>query len=155
LGGKVPQHARLYGSAPTSHSRRAAWRAIEDAKAQIRLGRPLTQALRRRAALSLPVVVRGGAATSAVDQAIRDLLAQLSSRYPVLASLDEIALRRVLGKGPNVDHLKGQLLEELIESRIVPWLRDRAGSYALGVSSGGRRLEFIPGHLIRDASGLQ
>ena len=73
----------------------------------------------------------------------------------MLEGLDEFAMQRILEKGPNVDHLKGQLLEELVESRLVPWLRDRAGSFALGIETGGKKLEFIPGHMIRDAGGRQ
>jgi hypothetical protein len=84
-----------------------------------------------------------------------DLFRELSSQHKILESLDQFAMQRILGKGPNVDHLKGQLLEELLESLVVPWLRDRAGSFALGIETAGKKLEFIPGHLIRDAGGRQ
>ncbi|WP_347888550.1 pre-toxin TG domain-containing protein [Nitrosomonas europaea] len=131
-------------------------RIIEEAETAIRAQRSLDRTLAQRAATELPNVVRGSApVSSSVDQAVTDLFRQLSSRHGILRSLDEHALQRVLEKGPNVDHLKGQLLEEIIEARVVPWLRDRAGSFALGVQTGGRQLEFIPGHLIRDASGRQ
>lgn len=131
-------------------------RVIEEAETAIRAQRSLDRVLAQRAATELPNVVRGSAPVlSVVDQAVTDLFRQLSSRHGILRSLDEHALQRVLEKGPNVDHLKGQLLEELVEARVVPWLRDRAGSFALGVQTGGRQLEFIPGHLIRDASGRQ
>ena len=77
-------------------------------------------------------------------------------RHTQLRSLDVLSLERVLAKGPNVDHLKGQLLEELVESRLVPWLRTREGGFALGVTvPAGKKLEFIPGHLIRDTAGRQ
>lgn len=131
-------------------------RAIAEAEEVIRVQRSLDRALAQRAAQALPSAVRGPATVSStVDPAVAGLFRQLSSQYPVLRSLDELAFQRVLEKGPNLDHLKGQLLEELVEARIVPWLRDRAGSYALGVQTGGRQLEFIPGHLIRDMNGRQ
>lgn len=137
-------------------ARAPALRVVEEAETAIRTQRSLNRTLAQNAATALPTIVRGSAAVSStVDQAILDLFRQLSSRHRILRSLDEHALRRVLEKGPNVDHLKGQLLEEILESRIVPWLRDRAGSFALGVQTGGKQLEFIPGHLIRDASGRQ
>jgi hypothetical protein len=72
-----------------------------------------------------------------------------------MSTLDEYAVRRILEKGPNVDHIKGQLLEELIESRLVPWLLDRSGSAALGFQFTGKQLVFIPGHMIRDTAGRQ
>ena len=85
-----------------------------------------------------------------------DLFRDLSATHSELASLDALAIERVLAKGPNVDHLKGQLLEELVESRVVPWLRTRVGGFALGITvPAGKKLEFIPGHLIRDAAGRQ
>lgn len=133
-----------------------ALRAIEEAEAIIRTQRSLDRTLAQRAANALPNVVRGTApVSSTVDQAVTDLFRQLSTQHRILGSLDEFAMQRILEKGPNVDHLKGQLLEELLESRLVPWLRDRVGSLALGVQTGGKQLEFIPGHLIRDASGRQ
>jgi putative toxin of predicted polymorphic toxin system len=72
-----------------------------------------------------------------------------------LAELDELALKRVVDKGPNLNLMKGQLLEELLESRISAWLRNPAGAVALGISRPPNGLQFIPGHLIRDAAGRQ
>ena len=133
-----------------------ALRAVERAEAAVRVQQRLGSTLAREAADALPSLVRGApSASTAVDQAVIDLLRDLSRQHPILASLDDFAMRRILEKGPNVDHLKGQLLEELVESRVVPWLRERAGSFALGVQTGGKQLEFIPGHLIRDAAGRQ
>ncbi|MHB0969381.1 MAG: pre-toxin TG domain-containing protein [Thermoanaerobaculia bacterium] len=133
-----------------------ALRTLEQAEAALRTQRSLDRTLAQRASTALPSVVRGtGPAPAALPQAVTDLFRTLTSRHSILRSLDDLALRRVLEKGPNVDHLKGQLLEEILESRVVPWLRDRAGSFALGVQTGGRQLEFIPGHLIRDVNGRQ
>ena len=129
---------------------------VHEAEALVRVDRELGAALAKETASAIPALVRGPvAASSVVDQAVSDLFRELSQQHRILQSLDELAMRRILEKGPNVDHLKGQLLEELVESRVVPWLRDRAGAYALGIATGGKRLEFIPGHLVRDVNGRQ
>lgn len=142
------------GGQATASSR--SLRVIEEAEAAIRAQGNLDRTLAQRAATELPNIVRGSAPfSSTVDQVITDLFRQISSSHSILRSLDEQALQRVLEKGPNVDHLKGQLLEEMIEARVVPWLRDRAGSSALGVQTASKQLEFIPGNLIRDRDGLQ
>jgi hypothetical protein len=137
-------------------AQRQALRMIADAEKELRLNRSISSATAKTAAADLPSVVTSGAAGPAVDQAIIDLLAALKKSAPFLESLDAHALERVLLKGPNTSHLKGQLLEELVESRVVPWLRERAGTYALGVTvPAGKKLEFLPGHLIRDLNGRQ
>ncbi len=142
------------GGHATANAR--ALRTIEEAEVAIRAQRAMGRNLEQRAATALPSVVRGSTPiVSTVDQAVTDLFRNLSSRHAILGSLDELAILRILKKGPNVSHLKGQLLEELMEARVVPWLRTRTGSFALGVQTGGNQLEFIPGHLIRDASGRQ
>lgn len=82
-------------------------------------------------------------------------LKRLVSIKPFLAELDELALQRVIDKGPSVNRMKGQLLEELLQSRIAGWLRDLSGVAALGIAHPPAGLEFIPGHLIRDAAGRQ
>lgn len=157
----------LYGRDASSWSRtlaaggratanKRALRTVEQVDSLIRVQQKLDPILAKEAVNALSSLVRGSAlVSSAVDQEVTNLFATLSQQHRILASLDSIAMRRILEKGPNVDHLKGQLLEELLESRVVPWLRDRAGSFALGVQSGGKKLEFIPGHLVRDSSGRQ
>jgi hypothetical protein len=88
--------------------------------------------------------------TTTLDHAVTGLFRDLSAAYSELASLDALAIEQILTKGPNVDHLKGQLLEELVERRVVPWLRTRMGGFALGITVPTcKKLEFIPGHLIR------
>jgi hypothetical protein len=119
--------------------------------------RTVTGSLAKEAADAVPRIAKGEASlTTTVDQAVTGLFRDLSGTHAELASLDVLAIERVLAKGPNVDHLKGQLLEELVESRIVPWLKTRVGGFALGITvPAGKKLEFIPGHLIRDAAGRQ
>ena len=157
----------MYGSDAASWSRtitasrRAgrsplAARAVDEAEQAVRSRRALDRAATRRAASAVPELVRAPVGpTARVEGAVVDLLSDLTRSHRILHSLDEQALLRVLERGPNVNHLKGQLLEELIESRIVPWLRTRTGARALGVDVGQRPLEFIPGHIIRDANGRQ
>lgn len=135
---------------------REALGALEKADRELRVTRSLSGAAGKEAAAALPAVVRGGATGAVVDAAITDLLRDLAQAHPILKQLDGYALERVLAKGPNTSHLKGQLLEELVESRLVPWLAKREGGFALGVVvPAGKKLEFIPGHLIRDLSGRQ
>jgi hypothetical protein len=137
-------------------AQREALSALGKADRELRATRSLTGAAGQEAAAALPTVVRGGATGAAVDAAIIDLLRDLAQAHPILGSLDGYALERILAKGANTSHLKGQLLEELVESRLVPWLAKREGSFALGLTvPAGKKLEFIPGHLIRDLSGRQ
>ncbi|MCE5324673.1 pre-toxin TG domain-containing protein [bacterium] len=131
-------------------------RTLQEAESVVRAHKTLDKKLATAAAKALPAIVKsGGGVSTTVDQAVIDLWQNLSSKYPILRKLDGPAMQRVLEKGPNVDHLKGQLLEELIESRVVPWLNTRTGPLALGLSVPGKQLEYIPGHLIRDASSHQ
>ncbi|KAI9666779.1 MAG: hypothetical protein M1831_001555 [Alyxoria varia] len=93
----------------------------------------------------------GGAVGRTVDPSVTDALRKLHQVSRSFGSLDELAMERILLKGPHVNHLKGQMLEELLESRIVPWLRDRWGNLALTLEvPAGKKIEFIPGFAIRD-----
>lgn len=87
---------------------------------------------------------------------LSDAMKKLIGAKSLLSELDELALLRVVAKGPNTNLMKGQLLEELLEARISKWLRDPAGAAALGINvPPPHTLEFIPGHLIRDSAGRQ
>ena len=117
----------LYGrdAATWSRALRASARGAADHEALVVLGnadlalrveKRVAGSLAREAADVIPRVAReSGVAAQSVDQAVTDLLRELQSAQPVLRELDALSLERVLAKGPNVDHLKGQLLEELIE----------------------------------------
>jgi hypothetical protein len=149
--------SRALGASGKSAAEHQALDVIAQADRALRTQKSVTGAVAKDAAAAVPTLTKGAAAVvSTVDKAITDLLSELRTAHPTLAALDEFALQRVLAKGPNVDHLKGQLLEELIESRLVPWLAKREAGYALGiVVPAGKKLEFIPGHLVRDAAGRQ
>lgn len=133
-----------------------ALRPIGEAEKAMAVSRALDRELRRKAALSISQLVNGHSLKSSqLDGRVLEAFRQLSSQHKILQSIDEFAMERVLRKGPNVDFLKGQLLEELVESRVVPMLQDRAGSYGLGVRVQSARLQFVPGHLVRDLKGRQ
>jgi putative toxin of predicted polymorphic toxin system len=134
-----------------------ALREVEQAGTELRAQKQLVGQAAKDAASAIPAIVKGSsAASSAIDPAVTSLLGQLQKTNAAMKSLDAPALLRVLEKGPNVDHLKGQLLEELIESQLVPWLRTRVGEMALGLKVPvGKQLEFIPGHMVRDLKGRQ
>ncbi|MFD0472962.1 pre-toxin TG domain-containing protein [Nonomuraea thailandensis] len=130
-------------------------RVVEQAEVALRVDKKIGTAVAREAARALPRVVRGPGVAAMPEQAVLDLFRELAGTHRALATLDGPAMLRILEKGPNVDHLKGQVLEEVLESQVVPWLAQRAGSFALGLRTGGRPLEFVPGHLVRDLSGRQ
>ncbi len=132
-------------------------RDVEAAGNELRAHTKILGQVATDAAPAMKEVIKGSSsASSAIDAEIAKLLTDLQSASAAMKSLDAPAIRRCVGKGPNVDHLKGQLLEELLESKVLPWLRERAGSFALGVQvPAGKKLEFIPGHMIRDVKGRQ
>jgi hypothetical protein len=137
-------------------AQREALLSLGKAERELRVTRSVGAAAADEARAAIPAVVRGSTPAAVVDVAVTDLLRELAQAHSALKQLDAFALERVLAKGPNVSHLKGQLLEELVESRVVPWLSSREGSFALGIAVPvGKKLEFIPGHLIRDLSGRQ
>ncbi len=149
--------SRAIGAGARGTAEREALRAVEKAESTLRIEKSVTGTIARDAAGAVPRLTKGvGSVITSVDQAIADMLRDLQKAHPQLVGLDVFSLERILAKGPNVDHLKGQLLEELVESRIVPWLSKREGAFALGITvPAGKKLEFIPGHLIRDAAKRQ
>ena len=101
-------------------------KVLAEAEEALRLRKSLEPALARRAAAALPGLAKpAGLLQSSVDKVVSEAFATLRSAHPIFDTLDEFALLRILEKGPHPDLIKGQLLEELIESRIVGWLADR------------------------------
>jgi hypothetical protein len=124
---------------------------LQKAEEAIEKSQQIDKALADEVAKALDVVKSpgGGGVSKAVNQKVADALTGLTTRSSVYASLDQFAVERILLKGPNLNHLKGQLLEELLESRIVPWLKQRWGGLALALDvPAGKELEFIPGYII-------
>lgn len=150
--------SRAVGASARGSAQRQALATVEEADRLLRVERTLSGAVVKEAAGAVPRLAKGGAVklTTTVDSTVINVFRELAQAHPTLKVLDEYAIERVLAKGPNADHLKGQILEELIESRIVPWLSSRDGGFALGITvPAGKKLEFIPGHLVRDSAGRQ
>ncbi len=145
------------GGRAESAATHKAIREIEVAAAELRAKTKLIEQAAKGGAPAIKEVIKGAASgSSAFTADLTKLLTELHAAHSMMKTLDAPAIRRCVGKGPNVDHLKGQLLEELLESKVVPWLRTRTGAFALGVEvPAGKTLEFIPGHLIRDVKGRQ
>lgn len=80
----------------------------------------------------------------------------LKGSSKVFDGLDAGALERILKMRPDVQRMKGQLLEELIGSRFADKAAREAAAGKSAVSAATKansEIEFIPGHLIRDADG--
>lgn len=96
----------------------------------------------------------------AIRRTLLEAMRKLGNAKATLAELDELALQRVVDKGStklgqNLGKAKGQLLEELLESRIAQLLRDKFGAKALGIEAGKHKIEHIPGHLLRDSANRE
>jgi hypothetical protein len=97
-----------------------------------------------------------------VDTLTQGLFLKLRSKYSFLDDLDLLSLQRMVDKGPHAHHIKGQLLEELLENRVTKFMANPMGRELLGLPTEikgfkalNQKLEFFPGHLIRDADGRQ
>lgn len=88
----------------------------------------------------------------ALPQPVTDAIKKLGSGKPIIAELDELAIERVAAKKIKV-HMRGQLLEEFLEARILKWLRDPAGAAALGIDN--KEVLFLPGHMLRHPTGMR
>jgi hypothetical protein len=83
--------------------------------------------------------------------AVHAAIQALAARFPILGtlSLDVKAVERILQKAPNLGHMKGQILEELLARRIPSLLADAAQRAKLaGEKAAQQTLEFIEGHRI-------
>jgi hypothetical protein len=78
-------------------------------------------------------------------------------KYPGLTgkNLDAAAIARVLEKGPAVNGMKGQLLEEISNVSVEGMLTTSSGRGRLAGQFAGEDLVFIPGHRLRDSQGRQ
>ncbi len=141
-------------------------RKLDDTESLIRSGRKVGQELAQELdplfkKLADDVPLQSSVPTN-VDPLTQNLFLKLSNKYGFLDDLDLLSLQRMVDKGPHVNHIKGQLLEELLESRVAKFMADPMGRELLGLPKEIRgfkaldqKLEFIPGHLIRDADGRQ
>jgi hypothetical protein len=134
-------------------------RLLAEAEEALRLAKTLEPALQRRIAGVLPGMVQPVKVLQpGAHPVVIEAMAMLRKADPVFATVDDAAMLRVLEKGPDPNHIKGQLLEELVETRLLPWLATPYARRALGLSHVSRpegKLMFIPGHMISDESGRQ
>ncbi|KAH8652618.1 hypothetical protein BGZ60DRAFT_436208 [Tricladium varicosporioides] len=146
--------SRVIKSSARASEQKASTRALQAADDALRVSKKLEGKVAQEAADALPKILHSnGVVGQAVEKEVTSVWEVISKKYPALSSLDEIALRRVLAKG-NLDHIRGQLLEELLESQILPLLRSRQGAFALGLRvPKGKAIEFVAGHSIHSASG--
>jgi hypothetical protein len=87
---------------------------------------------------------------------ITGLLAAKRDELPVLKRIlgDPAALRRIAEKGENLNHVKGQLFEELISAGVKSLLNSAEGRKALLGDGAPDDVELIPGHAIREKRTL-
>ena len=81
---------------------------------------------------------------------VRSALSALEQQFPILRELhlDVSSLQRVMAKGPDINLMKGQLLEELMAVSVRQSLASPAGRRALGLAGVQGELVFIEGHRI-------
>jgi len=112
-----------------------------------------------------PLKERAKALDNALGQAMTQVratkiagwLETMQDTYPALKEhrLDVAAVERIIRK-TNPDHIKGQLLEELMGAKLQKMIA--SGDKGLEALAGGRpieKLEYIAGHRIKDARGKQ
>ncbi len=156
-GRDAGQWSRALATSERLSADAAGYRAMRQAEGEVRAGRGLSRRLQRQ----VDNAVQGGFARarsvrSSVPQTVTEAFERLSRQHEILEGLDELALARILERAPNEAHMKGQLLEELLENRVAEdFLQSNVGVSAMGLSEAVENLEFIPGHLIRDAFGRQ
>ncbi len=88
---------------------------------------------------------------------LNKLLPVLRGKYPILKTLDEAALKRVIEKiayvseikDAHIQQMKGQLFEELLSVKIKASLETGAGRAGLGLENVKETVEFIPGYKIK------
>ncbi len=102
---------------------------------------------------SAPASAPGEGASS--DEALLEAIQGLCEQHPILGELDADAWARVADKGPNVHHIKGQLLEEILGSQVEELKNDAAWLAEMGIDAAPEDLEFIPGHMVADGSNRQ
>lgn len=82
---------------------------------------------------------------------------KMLEKHPILRQLSSYALGRAAYK-MHPDHIKGQLLEEIVRKLIREILKSRYAHELFQVQhfiKNGFVLEFVPGHLIQDVAGRQ
>ncbi|NGM84206.1 hypothetical protein G5B47_17475 [Paenibacillus sp. 7124] len=138
---------------------------VQEAGSAVRAGKRLSPQAVKDAEESLGKLMGksvGGASAAPVlsinqtRKMLLEALEKLGNTTPSLKELDVNALARVseaafTKKGISMDRAKGQLLEELKESRTVKLLREQFSAKALGLDADKFKLEYFPGHMLTDS----
>jgi hypothetical protein len=160
--------ATLYGEDAFRHSYALAmgerlsgdvvgWAKLRDAQKAIAGGGKISRQAASELSDTLKAILKDArsATPKALDPAFEAAFKALAAKNPIFAGLDALALERIAAKGINASHVKGQLLEEVLESRVMGWLREGTSKKALGLEHIKEEIQFVPGHLVRDLRGRQ
>ncbi len=160
--------AALYGEDAFRHSYALAmgerlssdvvgWARLRDAQKAIARGGKITRAAASELSDTLKAILADArnAKPKGLDAAFEAAYKALVAKTPVFAGLDALAIERIAAKGINASHVKGQLLEEVLENKVMGWLREGTSKKALGLEHITGEIQFVPGHLIRDLRGRQ
>lgn len=158
-GREVAVWSRTIGAGERISKNARFYQAFNKAEPKIRVGQKLDAVLSTEIESTLKTSRFTGSGASEISLIVpsstKILYDKIVTKYPFFASLDELVMQRIIQK-KNADHIKGQILEDLLENKICSWLRETssAGRNALGLNVTGQ-LEFVPGHLVRDLKGRQ
>lgn len=160
--------AALYGEDAFKHSYALAmgerlssdvvgWARLKDAQKAVAAEKAIARDAASELSDSLSAILKDSrsAVPKALDPTFEAAFKALIAKNAKFAALDALAIERIAAKGVNVSHVKGQMLEEMLENRVVDWLRNGTGKKALGLEHVKDPIQFVPGHLVRDLSGRQ
>jgi vacuolar-type H+-ATPase subunit H len=160
--------AALYGEDAFQHSYALAmgerlsddvvgWAKLRDAQKAIAKGDKITREATSELSDTLKSILKDArnAKPKALDPVFESAFKELMAKNLKFAELDALAIERIAAKGVNASHVKGQLLEEMLESKVMGWLREGTSKKALGLEHIKEEIQFIPGHLVRDLRGRQ
>jgi hypothetical protein len=160
--------AALYGEDAFRHSYALAmgerlssdvvgWAKLRDAQKAVAAGDKITREAASELSDTLKAVLKDArnAKPKALDPAFEAAFKALVGKNLKFSGLDALAIERIAAKGVNVSHVKGQLLEEVLENKVIGWLREGTSKKALGLEHIKEEIQFIPGHLVRNLRGRQ
>ncbi|BAT60607.1 hypothetical protein GJW-30_1_03155 [Variibacter gotjawalensis] len=160
--------ATLYGEDAAKHAYAMAmgerlssdlmtWSLLREARATVATEKKIANDVASDLSDRLTLLLKDArsATPQAVDVVFEDAFKALVKKTDKLAGLDSLAVERIAAKGINESHVKGQLLEEMLENRVASWLREGTAKKALGLDHVTGKIEFVPGHMVRDLSGRQ
>jgi hypothetical protein len=153
--------SRMIGAGESLSKDIPASKLIRESEVFVRQGKSLDAAISKQIEQALKrtsfAVKTAAPVETIISAEVKKAFQNISSKFSIIANLDELAIQRLVNMGGGVDRVKGQLLEELLEDMMNKWLREASadGIRALGLKTAGKQLQFFPGHLIRDTAGRQ